>query len=117
MSGNYKIALTTILVFIVFCSISHAEEQSLDEISRKLENPLKSLWSLTFQENFSILKGDLIDTEYSNNFFSQPYLPIPIGSDFMFVARPVFQLVTNAILNPDSNNEIRNIDPPPYNRV
>ena len=52
MSGNYKIALTTILVFIVFCSISHAEEQSLDEISRKLENPLTNLWALTFQENF-----------------------------------------------------------------
>ena len=35
-------------------------DASIDEISRKLENPLTTLWSLTLQENYSIIKGDAI---------------------------------------------------------
>jgi hypothetical protein len=53
---------------------------SLDEISRKLENPLTKLWSLTVQENFSVDQGDQVDgTDVSNTLFFQPFLPIPLG--------------------------------------
>lgn len=102
-----KTTITAIILLLLCYSVSQAQQESLSEINRRLENPLTSLWSLTFQENFSILKGDQIDTEYANNFFFQPFLPIPIGSDFLFAARPVIPLVTNAILIPDSNNEIQ----------
>jgi len=74
---------------------------SLDEISRKLENPLTKLWSLTLQENFSIDQGDQVDgTDVSNTLFFQPFLPIPIGEKWMFTARPVFPLVTNSTMSP-----------------
>jgi hypothetical protein len=74
---------------------------SLDEVSRKLENPLTKLWSLTLQENFSLDQGEQANgTEVSNNIFFQPFLPIPIGDEWMFTARPVFPIVTNSTLSP-----------------
>ena len=76
------------------------EEQDLEEIGRRLENPLTSLWSLTFQENLSLLKGDLLEgTEVANTFFFQPALPIPVGRDKVFIARPVFPIVTSPVLD------------------
>ena len=66
------------------------DEMSLDEISRKLENPLTTLWSLTFQNNTAIQNGDLIDGDtVSNTLFFQPFLPIPVGAndEYVFVAR------------------------------
>jgi hypothetical protein len=74
---------------------------SLDEICRKLENPLTKLWSLTPQENFSVDQGDQVDgTDVSNTLFFQPFLPIPLGEKWMFTARPVFPLVTNSTMSP-----------------
>jgi hypothetical protein len=74
---------------------------SLDEISRKLENPLTKLWSLTVQENFSVDQGDQVDgIEVSNTLFFQPFLPIPLGEKWVFTARPVFPLVTNSTMSP-----------------
>ena len=95
---------------------SHALEQAaagdtpqtgptLAEIDRQLNNPLTSIWSLTFQENFSLNKGDRADgTDIGNTFFFQPALPIPLGKDMVFIARPVFPLVTNTILDPTSED-------------
>ena len=74
---------------------------SLDEVSRKLENPLAKLWSLTCQENLSLNQGDRADgTKVSNNFFFQPFLPIPVGESWMLTMRPVFPLVTNSVFVP-----------------
>jgi len=95
---------------------SHAPEQAaasdtpqtgptLAEIDRRLNNPLTSIWSLTFQENFSLNKGDRADgTDLGNTFFFQPALPIPLGEDMVFIARPVFPLVTNTVLDPTSED-------------
>jgi hypothetical protein len=80
---------------------------TLAEIDRQLNNPLTSIWSLTFQENFSLNKGDLVDgTELGNTFFFQPALPIPLGNDMVFIARPVFPLVTNTVLDPTSEDRV-----------
>ena len=74
---------------------------SLDEVSRRLENPLTKLWSLTFQENLGLNRGDQVDgTDVSNTFFFQPFLPIPFGERWMFTVRPVFPLVTLSTLAP-----------------
>ncbi len=76
---------------------------SVDEVSRRLENPLTDLWSLTFQQNLALVEGDRIDgTEIQNTFFFQPALPIPLGKnkDYVFIARPVFPIVTKPVLDP-----------------
>ena len=57
-------------------------ETDLEEISRKLDNPLTSLWSLVIQDNLKVLKGDAIDgSTLANTFFFQPSLPVPVLSD------------------------------------
>jgi len=91
------------------------EEASLDEISRQLENPLTSLWSLTFQENYSIIEGDAVDGEdWTNNLFFQPALPVPIGKkkDKVLIMRPVFPWVRSAypVYDPDSDSAVAGSD-------
>jgi hypothetical protein len=81
------------------------EEANVDEISRKLENPLTTLWSLTLQENYSIVEGDTVDgSEWKNNLFFQPALPVPVGKekDKVLIIRPVIPWVSNPVF--DSNS-------------
>jgi hypothetical protein len=69
----------------------------LAEIDRKLNNPLTSIWSLTFQNNTGVNQGEDIEgSELSNNLFFQPFLPFEVGSrdQGMLTLRPVFPLVT-----------------------
>ena len=98
-------ALASLFPLFVFMPAwsADAEEQSslatadLAEIDRKLNNPLTSIWSLTFQNNTSANTGDLVeDTETSNNLFFQPFMPFEIGAEkqTMLTLRPVFPLVT-----------------------
>jgi hypothetical protein len=57
---------------------------------------------LTLQNNTSAFQGDAIDgTEYSNNFFFQPFMPFEVGAkkQAMFTLRPVFPLVTQPVFD------------------
>ena len=81
------------------------EEKSLAEIDRQLNNPLTSLWSLTFQDNLGIKEGDAIEgSTYSNVLFFQPALPVPVGEKLVFIGRPVFPLVTSPIVNVETGD-------------
>lgn len=74
-----------------------------DEIGRRLENPLTNLWSLTFQSNYSRLKGDAIEGDRNSTVtFFQPALPVPVGKDYdkILIARPVFPVVKSPVLDP-----------------
>ena len=76
---------------------------SLAEINRRLENPLTTLWSWIYQGNVGINRGDLIDgSETSQVHFFQPALPVPIGDDKVFIARPVIPYVDVPVLDPSS---------------
>ena len=77
------------------------EELDLEELNRRLENPLSNLWSLVLQENLELVAGDLVaGTETSNVLFFQPFLPVPVGQDKLLAIRPVFPLVT--VPDPDA---------------
>ena len=77
------------------------EELDLEELNRRLENPLSNLWSLVLQENLELVEGDLVaGTETSNVLFFQPFLPVPVGRDKLLAIRPVFPLVT--VPDPDA---------------
>ena len=53
----------------------------IDEVSVKLENPLTSLWSLTFEDIIESNRGDAIDgSVLSNTLFFQPSLPLPAAA-------------------------------------
>lgn len=77
-------------------------ELSLEEIDRRLNNPLADLWSLTLQNNTAINEGDAVDgSEYSNNLFFQPFMPFELGEkkSTMLTLRPVFPLVTQPVFD------------------
>jgi len=98
----YRIVVFTFLVTFTITCINAQQNDldtlSLEEISRKLENPLTKLWSLTFQENFYILSGDFTENkQWANNVFFQPFLPFPIGNGSMLTFRPVFPLITSPV--------------------
>jgi hypothetical protein len=79
-----------------------AADDELAEINRKLDNPLTKIWSLTLQENYSLLDGDRVDgTETQNTLFFQPAMPFQIG-DTTLIVRPVFPLVTNPTVDPET---------------
>lgn len=83
------------------------DEMSLEDISEQLDNPLTSLWSLTFEDSYRILSGDAIEgTTDANVLFFQPGLPVPIGRDMTFIARPAFPLVTQPVQDTSSDTGI-----------
>jgi hypothetical protein len=90
-----------LLAFIIFPLISFSQsnkendKEELARISRALDNPLAKMWSLVFQENLAINQGKAVDGSVTTNtFFFQPALPIPVGNNLVFTARPVFPIVT-----------------------
>lgn len=76
----------------------------LAEIDRKLNNPLTDIWSLTFQNNTAVKRGETIDgTEYANSLFFQPFMPFEVGPNAatMLTLRPVFPLATQPVFTPE----------------
>ncbi|WP_068081572.1 hypothetical protein [Polycladidibacter stylochi] len=70
------------------------EEQniSLEKAAKKSNNPISDIWLMVFQNDATILDGDLVeDTQIWNNFKFQPVISIPFLEDsWNFVVRPVF---------------------------
>lgn len=94
-NGNLLFCLIFILSVNGFAQNDSISKVELAKISRELDNPLAKRWSLVFQENIGINSGDLVDGNViSNTFFFQPALPIPVGKNAVFTARPVFPLIT-----------------------
>ncbi len=95
--------LCLFLLMPIGVSSGETEEQDLDEISRKLDNPLTSLWSLILEDKIRLLYGEAIEGYTpSNTLFFQPGLPIPVGEEGgkVLTIRPVFPVVTSPILDP-----------------
>ncbi len=101
-----------IIFFTVLLSAISAQSKQMDkidlatadlaEVDRQLNNPLTSIWSLTFQNNTAIKTGDAIDgSEISNTLLFQPFMPFEVGSQkqTMLTLRPVFPLVTQPTFN------------------
>lgn len=105
---NLRIRIFYLLTVVVLlpCSLLSQEadtslqeydlkDMDLDEINRRLENPMTNIWSLTFQENLYLNQGEKVEgTEVSNVFFFQPFMPFPLTKKYMLIIRPVFPLVS-----------------------
>jgi len=60
-------------------------EESASELSRKLTNPVSTIWSLSNQfNNFKLANG-----HWNNNWNFQPVLPIALTKDWNLITRPV----------------------------
>lgn len=79
------------------------EGSSLEELSKKIANPLAQIWNLSFQQNFVTLEGDILDgNEHISTTLFQPVLPIPINDEWTAFARPVitfYNAPTNGVIS------------------
>ena len=109
MKPRYLLAITCL---VVGCTANAEEDHgetdisklSNEEISKRLENPLTNLWSITLQENYANYKGDAINGDRTvNTAFFQPAFPVPVGEDLdkIFIARPVIPWVKRPDFDPD----------------
>ena len=70
------------------------ESQSLAEVGAQLANPVSSVWSIVFQNNFTFLEGDPSDkTRFLYNLNFQPVLPVPLTDNWNLITRPVFPFI------------------------
>jgi hypothetical protein len=109
--------MSAVMLICISPSFLNAAEDlknaDLSEIDRQLNNPLTSLWSLTFQNNTAVKTGDDVDgEEYTNSLFFQPFLPFEIGSQkqYMLTLRPVFPLVTQPVADASGTRGLETID-------
>ena len=66
-------------------SESSSGEDSASELSRKLANPVSSVWSISNQfNNFELNNG-----QWNNNWLFQPVLPVGLTKDWNLITRPV----------------------------
>jgi hypothetical protein len=74
---------------------------SAQELNKQLNNPVSSVWSLTFQNNVTSLENDSGfdlpgwddgDTEWLYNLNFQPVLPLHLTESWNFISRPVFPI-------------------------
>ncbi len=68
--------------------------ESLEEVGAQLANPVSSVWSIVFQNNFTFLKGEPSDkTRFLYNLNFQPVLPVPLTNSWNLITRPVFPFI------------------------
>jgi hypothetical protein len=74
---------------------------SAQELNKQLNNPVSSVWSMTFQNNFTSLENDSGlnlpgwddgDTEWMYNMNFQPVLPLRLTERWNLISRPVFSV-------------------------
>jgi hypothetical protein len=70
--------------------------QDLEELGKKLNNPISSVWNITTQSNMYFSKGNLSPAYRGQFVFNfQPVLPIPLTKDWTLIPRPVIPIMAN----------------------
>ncbi|QOP45138.1 transporter [Sulfurimonas paralvinellae] len=79
----------------------YAKEKSMEELSKEMANPLAQIWNLSFQNNYTTIKGDVTlpngvhisGKNHINTTLFQPVLPIPLKNGMTAFARPVITYI------------------------
>jgi hypothetical protein len=88
---------------------------SAEELNRQLNNPVSSVWSMVFQNNYTQLKSgskdapgwDEGDDKWFYNLNFQPVLPLPLTRDWNLINRPVFPIFADRpVLESDGFDEV-----------
>jgi hypothetical protein len=70
------------------------EEMSHDELNKQLNNPVSTIWSLNFQNNFQFFEGHLANqTHWQYNLNFQPVLPLRLTEGWNLITRPIFPVL------------------------
>jgi hypothetical protein len=74
-----------------------ASQQSLENVSKQLNNPVADIWSLTFQFNRYYLNGKVTDRTREQDLLNfQPVLPVHLTEDWNLITRPVLPFIFNS---------------------
>jgi hypothetical protein len=113
------------------CASSAAEDQpsakpaaeakggmSAEELNRQLNNPVSSVWSIVFQNNYTQLKSgskdapgwDEGDDKWYYNLNFQPVLPLPLTSKWNLINRPVIPVFADRpVLESDGFDDVNGL--------
>ena len=85
------------------------EPMDLEALSKKMDNPLGSLWLLFVQNDMIRLSDDfpMKRKRWVNVTLLQPILPVPLGSDWLLVNRPTIPLIKAPIPKLDTSGQGR----------
>jgi len=83
------------------------EPPDLEAISRKMDNPLGSLWMISMQNDTIQLSDDfpLKDKQWINVTLFQPILPVPLGKDWLLVNRPTLSFISSPVPKLDTSGQ------------
>ena len=89
-----KILLGGFVVVSLLATSLIAKEKTMEELSKEMSNPLAQIWNLSFQNNYTTIKSDLVDgDDHINTTLFQPVLPVPLDNGMTAFARPVITYI------------------------
>ena len=89
-----KLVIGALLCALFLPSIAQA--QDTEALAKKVQNPVASLISVPFQNNFNFGVGPDNDLQYNLNI--QPVLPIKLDDDWNLISRTVLPLIYQPVL-------------------
>ncbi|MCX6162731.1 MAG: hypothetical protein NTV87_15525 [Ignavibacteriae bacterium] len=85
-----KTLIITSVLFVFLCQISYS--QSADEIAKKLANPVASMISVPFQNNFDFNIKPNSGFRWTMNF--QPVIPFTLNKNWNLISRTILPVVS-----------------------
>lgn len=86
------ITLSLVLVGIQSAALFAAEDQSAEELAKKVQNPVADLISVPLQNNFNFNVGPEDGLQYVLNV--QPVIPIKLSADWNLITRTIVPIIS-----------------------
>ncbi len=89
-----NILVKSLVIFGLIQVSLMAKEKTMEELSKEMANPLAQIWNLSFQNNYTTYKSDLVGGgDHVNVTLFQPVLPVPLKNGMTAFARPVITYI------------------------